>query len=32
VTTLFTSRSGATESVIDGVANVAKILGLRDDL
>ena len=32
VTTLFTSRSGAIKPVIDGGANVAKILGLRDDL
>jgi len=32
VTTLFTSRSGAIEPVIDGGANIARILGLRDDL
>ena len=32
VTTLFTSKSGAIKPVIDGGANVAKILGLRDDL
>jgi len=32
VTTLFTSRSGAIEPVVDGGANIAKILGLRGDL
>ena len=31
-TTLFTSKTGAIEPVIDADANIAKILGLRDDL
>ena len=31
-TTLFTSKTGAIEPVIDANANIAKILGLRDDL
>ncbi len=31
-TTLFTSKTGAIEPAIDGDANIAKILGLRDDL
>lgn len=31
-TTLFTSKIGAIEPVIDADANIAKILGLRDDL
>jgi hypothetical protein len=30
--TLFTSKTGAIEPVIDTDANIAKILGLRDDL
>ncbi len=30
--TLFTSKTGAIEPVIDADANIAKILGLRDDL
>jgi len=32
VTTLFTSRKGAIEPIIDPDANIAKILRLRDDL
>jgi hypothetical protein len=32
VTTLFTSTKGAIEPVIDGDANIAKILELRDDI
>ena len=32
VTTLFTSTTGLIEPIIDGDANVAKILNLRDDL
>ena len=32
VTTLFTSRTGMIEPVVDAGANVARILGLRDDL
>lgn len=31
-TTLFTSKTGAIKPVIDAEANIAKILGLRDDL
>jgi hypothetical protein len=31
-TTLFTSKTGAIKPVIDADANIAKILGLRDDL
>lgn len=31
-TTLFTSKTGAIDAVIDADANIAKILGLRDDL
>ncbi len=31
-TTLFTSKTGTIEPVIDADANIAKILGLRDDL
>ena len=31
-TTLFTSKTGAIEPLIDADANIAKILGLRDDL
>jgi len=31
-TTLFTSKTGAIEPVIDADANIAKILGLRNDL
>jgi len=31
-TTLFTSKTGALETVIDADANIAKLLGLRDDL
>jgi hypothetical protein len=31
-TTLFTSKTGAIDPVIDADANIAKILGLRDDL
>jgi hypothetical protein len=32
VTTLFTSRTGMIEPVVDAGANIAQILGLRDDL
>jgi len=32
VTTLFTSTKGLIEPVIDDDANIAKIMGLRDDL
>jgi hypothetical protein len=32
VTTLFTSTKGLIEPVVDSDANIAKIMGLRDDL
>ena len=32
VTTLFTSTKGLIDPVIDGDANIAKIMSLRDDL